>query len=93
MMKAGLIEIGDIFVVNKSDRLGANKLASSLKNILHLKDNKNKIENPIYNVTANQGLGIPELFLGIKNQIEILEKKKLLIARRQIRYEYQVQVL
>ena len=57
-MKAGLIEIGDIFVVNKSDRPGANKLASRLKNTLHLRGNENKVENCIYNLTANKGIGI-----------------------------------
>ena len=44
LMKAGLIEIGDIFVVNKSDRQGANKLASRLKNTLHLEKAKIKLK-------------------------------------------------
>jgi len=34
-LKAGLLEIGDVFVVNKSDREGADKLATELKNMLH----------------------------------------------------------
>ena len=90
LMKAGLIEIGDIFAVNKSDRPGANKLASRLKNTLHLRGNENKVENFIYNLTANEGIGIPELFLGIKNQIRSFERKKLLLDRRKKRYKYQV---
>ena len=90
LMKAGLIEIGDIFVVNKSDRQGANKLASKLKNSLHLREKNNKVENFIYNLTANKGIGIPELFLGIKNQIRSFERKKLLVDRRRKRYKYQV---
>ena len=36
LMKAGLIEIADIFVINKSDREGSNRIASTLKNILHI---------------------------------------------------------
>ena len=36
LMKAGLIEIADIFVINKSDREGANRIAATLKNILHI---------------------------------------------------------
>ena len=36
LMKAGLIEIADIFVINKSDREGANRIATTLKNILHV---------------------------------------------------------
>lgn len=34
-LKAGLLEIGDVFVVNKSDREGADRLAAELKNMLH----------------------------------------------------------
>ncbi len=36
-MKAGLMEIGDIFVINKSDRDGADVLAVALRTMLHLK--------------------------------------------------------
>ena len=36
-MKAGLMEIADIFVLNKSDREGADGVAATLKNIIHLK--------------------------------------------------------
>jgi LAO/AO transport system kinase len=36
-MKAGLMEIGDIFVINKCDREGADALATALKTMLHLK--------------------------------------------------------
>jgi len=36
-MKAGLMEIADIFVLNKSDRAGADAVAATLKNIIHLK--------------------------------------------------------
>jgi len=36
-MKAGLMEIADIFVLNKSDRDGADAVAATLKNIIHLK--------------------------------------------------------
>ncbi len=36
-MKAGLMEIADIFVLNKSEREGADAVAATLKNIIHLK--------------------------------------------------------
>ena len=36
-MKAGLMEIGDIFVINKSDRDGADALGVALRTMLHLK--------------------------------------------------------
>jgi LAO/AO transport system kinase len=42
LMKAGLIEIGDIFVVNKSDRKGSEQLTEKLKSIINI--NKKKID-------------------------------------------------
>ena len=41
-------------------------------------------------MTANKGIGISKLYLGIKNQIRAFEKKKLLVDRRKKRYRYQV---
>lgn len=46
-MKAGLMEIADIFVLNKSDRDGADQVVSTIQNILHLKapvENKSEIK-------------------------------------------------
>ena len=40
MMKAGLMEIGNIFVINKSDRPGSDKLKTSMQQIFSLKNNK-----------------------------------------------------
>ena len=59
-MKAGVIEIGDIFVINKSDRKGANKLASKLKNILHFFTKEDMNEPEVYNTCATEGKGIVE---------------------------------
>ena len=54
LMKAGLFEIADIFVVNKSDRQGADRLAQSLKSILHSVTKKDHLEPPIYNTSADR---------------------------------------
>jgi len=69
MMKAGIIEIADIFVINKSDRKDANKLYSSLKNMLSLIDiNKQKEWFPrIVKTIATEDKGIDKL---IKTLIE-----------------------
>ena len=65
LMKAGLIEIGDLFIVNKSDRKGAKQLTEKLKSIINI--NK-EINRPIFNTTAKEGKGIEELFKGIMNK-------------------------
>jgi len=90
LMKAGLIEIADIFVVNKSDRDGANRLASLLKNVLHSFNPKDKIEPPVFNTIATQSNGIVELFFGIQNHLESMTQCGLLDRRRLDRYKKRV---
>ncbi len=70
LMKAGLIEIADIFVINKSDREGAGRLAQLLKNILHTARHSNQTEPNVYNTIGNTGDGVVELFQGIVNYID-----------------------
>jgi len=57
-LKAGLLEIGDVFVVNKSDREGADKLATELKNMLHF---SNRDETAVL-LTSAPKLDTVELF-------------------------------
>ena len=65
LMKAGLVEIADIFVVNKSDRDGSERLAQSIHNVLHVFKNKYDQEPPVYKTTASAETGIDDLFQGI----------------------------
>ena len=53
-MKAGLIEVADLFVVNKSDRPGADLFTTQLKNSLHDSDK-------VVNTIALEGVGIEQL--------------------------------
>jgi len=82
LMKAGLIEIADLFVINKSDRIGANKLAFLLKNILHYFSKNIKKEPEVFNVISTKGEGVVELFIGINKLITFLEKEGMLEAKR-----------
>lgn len=68
-MKAGLMEVADIFVVNKSDREGADLFAAQLKNMLHSSSHpKHRKEPLVVNTIASSGVGIAEL----KNNIDTL---------------------
>ena len=87
LMKAGLIEIGDLFVVNKSDRKGAKQLTEKLKSIINI--NK-EINRPIFNTTAKEGKGIEELFKGIMNKYEELDATGHILKRKKIRYRLRV---
>jgi len=61
-MKAGLMEIADIFVLNKSDREGADGVVSTIKNIIHLKPpGRDKWTIDVLKTTGSQNKGIEEL--------------------------------
>lgn len=63
-MKSGLMEIADIFVVNKSDRDGAEAFANNLKKLVH-----QRIEIiPVINTIADKSAGIDELMQVIIDQ-------------------------
>ena len=90
LMKAGLIEIADIFVINKSDRDGANRIAATLKNILHIFKKRDLEEPPVFNTIANRDEGVYELFDGIESLLRMNIKKGLLKTRRLERYRKRV---
>lgn len=61
-MKAGLMEIGDIFVINKSDRDGADTLGLALKTMLQLKmKSHNERMTKVIKTVGTQNKGIEEL--------------------------------
>ena len=73
LMKAGLIEIADVFVINKSDRDGADRLLKSLKNILHTFTQKEKLEPPVFSTSADRKEGVVELYIGLNNFQKVME--------------------
>ncbi|MEN0062482.1 MAG: methylmalonyl Co-A mutase-associated GTPase MeaB [Myxococcota bacterium] len=58
-MKAGLMEIADVFVVNKSDRPGADRWVRELEHAVRLSERPYK--PPVLRVVATEGQGIAEL--------------------------------
>jgi LAO/AO transport system kinase len=63
-MKAGLIEIADVMVVNKADREGADRAAQQLKGALSLRA-ADRVKAPVLKTTATTGEGIEALGLAI----------------------------
>ncbi len=61
-IKSGLMEIADIFVVNKADRDGADVFANNLKKLVHQKSKK----VPVLKTVADKAEGIEELLFEIK---------------------------
>ena len=90
MMKAGLIEIADLFVINKSDRDGANRLSSILKNIIHNFTKIGKLEPPVFNTIATEKIGVSELFKGMESHMELMFETGHIERRRLERYRQRV---
>lgn len=95
-MKAGMMEIADIFVVNKSDRPSADELVKNLQLMLAPAFRNHYQEVPILKTTATRKEGIPELANVIQHQLQkihlsdkkftlLTEKAYLLIQQRRMK--------
>lgn len=79
-IKAGIMEIGDIFVINKADRENANKAVSDIEAMLKLNSKKEGWTPPIVKTVAITGDGTPSLLQKIEEhrkylQLGMLEEK------------------
>ncbi len=87
-MKAGLMEIADIFVINKADREGADRVQLDLELMLHLRDGfREAWSPPIVQTVANQNRGIDTLLEKIEAHHRFLEEQGTLELRRQRRLQ------
>ena len=78
-IKAGIIEIGDLFAINKSDREGAEKIERDLRMVLEMgRKRENGWEPGIFKTEAILGKGIFELVSGIYRHKQALEQSKVL---------------
>ena len=90
--KAGILEIGDILVVNKGDRSGSDRLARELEMMLSLGEQKTWVP-PIITTTATENKGIKKLWKGIEEHRVYLEKSELKEKRlQQLTYELKNQL-
>ena len=71
-MKAGLMEIADLFVVNKADRPGAESLVREIQ-FYFPKDESSKIGERIFQTVATEGQGVEELARSIRARGESLD--------------------
>ena len=92
MMKAGIVEIADIFVINKADRADANKLYTSIKNVLNLDDDVSNDWVPsILKTIATEDKGVEELVKELdKHHFFIKEEEDVLSSRINKRYASKV---
>jgi len=81
-MKAGLMEIGDIFVINKSDRESAELARRALESALELKRTDNGWKPPVVSTVALEGKGVEELFQRIEERLALLVSSGRIETRR-----------
>ncbi len=60
-MKAGLMEVADIFVLNKAEREGADRLQQQIEGMLELAPARGGWTPPVLRTTATEGTGVPQL--------------------------------
>ncbi len=73
-MKAGILEIGDIFVVNKADKDGAEQVVNELEQIAEYKAMEQKWKPPVHTTVATEGQGIEEVVDSIENHLDHLRE-------------------
>ena len=83
-IKAGILEIGDLFAVNKADRPGADRTANELRAMLELGEEE-KRPLPVLLVSASQGTGVTELCEELERQYLLLDGNGELARRRALR--------
>ena len=64
-IKAGILEIADVFVINKADRPGADKVAADLDAMMALTSTTSQPRPPIFRTVATSGEGVPALGDGL----------------------------
>lgn len=84
-MKSGLLEVADIFAVNKADRPGADQFVKNLRRMLSPPFNTRQHAAPIIKTVSTQKLGVDGLFQSIvthQQQSPSSEKKYWLLAEK-----------
>ncbi len=83
-IKAGIMEIGDVFVVNKADRENANKAVTDIQAMLELGNEKNEWGPEIVKTVATTGEGTSKLLEKIEEHKKYLEKGEASLRRKRI---------
>ena len=76
--KAGIMEIGDMFVINKADRGGADRLFLEVKAMLELGEQSEKWNPPIIKTVATEETGIEEVIDAMKEHCKVARSTGIL---------------
>ena len=84
-LKAGVMEIADIYLVNKADREGANQMAVAIQATLQMGPHRSGWDPPVMLTQGNTGEGINGLWDKIQGHRRFLESTSELPSRREMR--------
>lgn len=84
-IKAGILEIGDIFAINKADHDGADRLVKELNMMLDLDEETLEWRPPIMKAIANQNIGVEELVDMFDKHFQYITESGMLEKRRKAR--------
>ena len=87
------MEIADIFVLNKSDRPGADRVQSDLEYVLHLRESDHDWHPKVFQTIASQGTGLQDLWLEIKSHRSFLDTGNLLEKKRDKRLKIRIETI
>jgi LAO/AO transport system kinase len=92
--KAGILEIGDVYVINKSDREGADQVRRELRSMLALAERpEGAWKPPIVKTVAARGEGIDEVVGEVDRHRAWLEQSGALAARRTRRARDEIEAI
>ena len=92
--KAGILEIGDVYVINKSDRDGADQLRRDLRSMIALGERpEGGWKPPIVKTVAHRGEGIADVVAEIDNHFAWLGASGELEARRTRRVRDEIETI
>ncbi len=92
-LKAGLMEIGDIFILNKYDRPGSERMQKDLEYVLHLKESVSGWDPKVLPSIAIRGEKIDTIWVEIGRHREFLQSTDLLQSRRLARLKTRLKTL
>ncbi|MFO8051200.1 MAG: methylmalonyl Co-A mutase-associated GTPase MeaB [Thermoplasmatota archaeon] len=85
--KAGLMEIADIYAINKSDRPGIEIAVAEIQNLVDLTHVEGERRIPVLPVSAKKREGIEDIMAEIRDHWQYLERTDAFEEHRRIRYE------
>jgi LAO/AO transport system kinase len=93
VLKAGILEIADVFAVNKADLPGAAKIYRELRDLVRQTKAHAAWQPPVVMTSAHTGEGIPELLAAVEGHYDAIAAAGALEDRRRARVRAEVEAI